>query len=41
MTLEWAAVSSATRAEDGIDTFIFRDGTIRPRTVRYTMQRAG
>ena len=37
--LEWAAVSSATKAEDGIDTFIFRDGLIRLQTVRYTLQR--
>ena len=36
--LEWAAVSSATKAEDGIDTFIFRDGLIRLQTVRYTVQ---
>jgi len=37
--LEWAAVSAATKAEDGIDTFIFRDGLIRLQTVRYTLQR--
>jgi ketosteroid isomerase-like protein len=37
--LEWAAVSSATKVEDGIDTFIFRDGLIRLQTVRYTVQR--
>jgi uncharacterized protein (TIGR02246 family) len=36
--LEWAAVSSATKVEDGIDTFIFRDGLIRVQTVRYTLQ---
>jgi ketosteroid isomerase-like protein len=39
--LEWAAVSSATKVEDGIDTFIFRDGMIRLQTVRYTVQRTG
>jgi uncharacterized protein (TIGR02246 family) len=36
--LEWAANSAATRVEDGIDTFIFRDGLIRLQTVRYTLQ---
>jgi ketosteroid isomerase-like protein len=37
--LEWTAVSAATKVEDGIDTFIFRDGLIRLQTVRYTLQR--
>jgi uncharacterized protein (TIGR02246 family) len=37
--LEWAAASAATKVEDGIDTFIFRDGLIRLQTVRYTLQR--
>ena len=37
--LEWAADAGATRADDGIDTFIFRDGQIRLQTVRYTLQR--
>ena len=36
--LEWAAVSAATKVEDGIDTFVFRDGLIRVQTVRYTVQ---
>jgi len=27
-----------TRVEDGIDTFIFRDGLIRLQTVRYSLQ---
>ena len=36
--LEWTAVSAATKVEDGIDTFIFRDGMIRLQTVRYTVQ---
>jgi len=36
--LEWAATSAATKVEDGIDTFIFRDGMIRVQTVRYTVQ---
>ncbi len=37
--LEWTATSAATKAEDGIDTFVFRDGLIRVQTVRYTVQR--
>ena len=36
--LEWAADAAATRVEDGIDTFIFRDGLIRVQTLRYTLQ---
>jgi hypothetical protein len=36
--LEWAAVSAATQADDGLDTFVFRDGQIRVQTVRYTLQ---
>ncbi len=39
--LEWAATSAATKVEDGIDTFVFRDGLIRVQTVRYTVQRTG
>src|SRR5512144_1312431 len=31
--LEWAAESSARRIDDGIDTFVFRDGSIRVQTV--------
>lgn len=37
--LEWKAFSDATFVEDGIDTFVFRDGKIRVQTVRYTVQR--
>jgi ketosteroid isomerase-like protein len=37
--LEWAADAAATFVDDGIDTFIFRDGLIRVQTVRYTLQR--
>jgi ketosteroid isomerase-like protein len=37
--LEWTADAGATFADDGIDTFIFRDGMIRLQTVRYTLQR--
>jgi ketosteroid isomerase-like protein len=35
--LEWAAVAAATQVEDGIDTFVFRDGLVRVQTVRYTV----
>ena len=35
--LEWSADAGATRVDDGIDTFIFRDGLIRLQTVRYTL----
>lgn len=38
--LEWSAASESAgrRIDDGIDTFIFRDGQIRVQTVRYTVQ---
>jgi len=36
--LEWAADAGETRVEDGIDTFVFRDGLIRVQTLRYTLQ---
>jgi ketosteroid isomerase-like protein len=36
--LEWAADAAQTRADDGIDTFVFHDGQIRVQTVRYTLQ---
>jgi hypothetical protein len=39
--LEWAAAAAATFVEDGIDTFVFRDGLIRVQTARYTLQRKG
>jgi ketosteroid isomerase-like protein len=39
LLLEWAAESAATKVEDGIDTFVFRDGLIRVQTVRYTVQK--
>jgi ketosteroid isomerase-like protein len=35
--IEWSAESERTRVEDGIDTFVFRDGLIRAQTVRYTV----
>jgi ketosteroid isomerase-like protein len=39
--IEWSAVSENTMADDGIDTFVFRDGLIRVQTVRYTLQPKG
>jgi broad specificity phosphatase PhoE len=36
--IEWRADAAKTWAEDGIDTFIFRDGQIRVQTVRYSLQ---
>jgi hypothetical protein len=38
--LEWGAQGGGNRVEDGIDTFVFRDGLIRVQTVRYTLQPA-
>jgi hypothetical protein len=38
--LEWAADGSGNRVEDGIDTFVFRDGLIRVQTVQYSLQPA-
>ena len=35
--LEWKATGGGRKVEDGIDTFIFRDGQIRLQTVRYTV----
>jgi ketosteroid isomerase-like protein len=41
LLLEWTAVSAASRADDGVDTFVFRDGLIWAQTVRYTLQTTG
>jgi hypothetical protein len=41
LLLEWKATSEKTKAEDGIDTFVFRDGMIRVQTVRYTLTPTG
>ena len=38
LLLEWSADSEKTKVEDGIDTFVFKDGLIRVQTVRYTLQ---
>ncbi|GGO93279.1 nuclear transport factor 2 family protein [Wenjunlia tyrosinilytica] len=35
--LEWAATADEARVEDGVDTFVFRDGLIHAQTVRYTL----
>lgn len=34
--IEWAADSPRARVDDGVDTFVFRDGMIWAQTVRYT-----
>lgn len=36
--IEWSAHAERTFVEDGIDTFVFRDGEIVVQTVRYTLQ---
>jgi hypothetical protein len=37
LLLEWAADSAKTKVDDGIDTFVFKDGRVQ--IVRYTLQR--
>jgi hypothetical protein len=37
LLLEWKAESENVKVDDGIDTFVFRDGMIRVQTVRYTV----
>jgi ketosteroid isomerase-like protein len=39
LLLEWTADSPNTKIDDGIDTFVFKDGYIRVQTVRYTLQK--
>jgi hypothetical protein len=39
--LEWAASSAVNQVDDGVDTFVFRDGTIWAQTVRYTLLSKG
>jgi ketosteroid isomerase-like protein len=39
LLVEWAADAGQSRAGDGVDTFVFRDGQIRVQTVHYTLQR--
>jgi ketosteroid isomerase-like protein len=38
--IEWTAKAAASRVDDGVDTFIIRDGEIVLQTVRYTVQSA-
>ena len=39
LLLEWTVDSANAKVDDGIDTFVFRDGFIRAQTVRYTLQK--
>jgi hypothetical protein len=39
--LEWAADAAVNRVDDGVDTFVFRDGMIWAQTVRYTPRPKG
>lgn len=39
--IEWSAGAGATRVDDGVDTFVFRNGEIAVQTVRYTLRRTG
>ena len=40
MLLEWGAEGGGNRIDDGVDTFIFRDGMIRLQTIRHTVRPA-
>jgi len=35
--IEWTADAQNTRVDDGVDTFVIRDGLIHAQTVRYTL----
>jgi hypothetical protein len=39
--LEWAADSAVNRVDDGVDTFVFKDGMISAQTIRYTPRAKG
>jgi hypothetical protein len=41
LLLEWTADTAESRVDDGVDTFVFRDGKIRVQTVHYTLQGKG
>ena len=41
LLLAWTADAAGSRADDGVDTFMFQDGLIRVQTVYYTLQRKG
>jgi hypothetical protein len=36
--VEWSADSAGSRADDGVDTFVFRDGQIHAQTLHYSLQ---
>ena len=38
--LEWSAISAASRTNNGVETFLVRDGKIVLQTVHYTPQPA-
>jgi hypothetical protein len=38
LLFEWTADSPDSRADDGVDTFVFRDGQIHAQTISYTLQ---
>ena len=40
LLLEWGAEGGGNRIQDGIDTFVFRDGLIRVQTVPLHLQSA-
>jgi len=37
LLVQWAADAATSRADDGVDTFVFRDGMIQAQTVSYTL----
>jgi ketosteroid isomerase-like protein len=39
--LEWAADAAGSRVDDGVDTFVFRDGMIWAQTIRYSLHAKG
>ena len=41
LMVEWAADAAGSRADDGVDTLVFRDGLIHAQTVHYTLKRKG
>ena len=41
LLVAWTADAAESRADDGVDTFVFQDGLIRVQTVYYTLQRKG
>jgi ketosteroid isomerase-like protein len=41
LLLEWAADAATSRADHGVDTFVFGDGMIQAQTVSYTLRPKG